>query len=87
MLPEHLLSVPFVEVITRHVGIIGCEYFDVSLVQNRAKDQLGDKRRCTKCTLHDVDGCSPPFNNKHICVDKFSCRRNIDAGARGRDQQ
>ena len=37
VLPEHLLSVPFVEVITRHIRIIGSECFDVSLVQNRTK--------------------------------------------------
>lgn len=35
---EHLSSVPFLEVITRHVRIIGSEYFDVSLVQNGAED-------------------------------------------------
>jgi hypothetical protein len=38
VLLEHLSSVPFVEVITRHVRIVASEYFDVSLVQNRAKD-------------------------------------------------
>ena len=31
-----------------------------------------------KRTLHDVGGRPSPFNNKHICVDEFSCRTNVN---------
>ena len=48
----------------------------------RINSETSGAARSARCTI--VNGCPPPFNNKHICVDKFSCRANVNDGRKGR---